>query len=54
MPSTVKSKNRSSDTKATKKLLGNEHPIFGFDLFDSLPDMYFLLDTKGEILNLNK
>jgi PAS domain S-box-containing protein len=54
MPSTVKSKNRSSDTKAGKKLSGNEHPSFGFDLFDSLPDMYFLLDTKGEILNLNK
>jgi PAS domain S-box-containing protein len=54
MPSTVKSKNRSSDNKAAKKLSGNEHPIFGFDLFDSLPDMYFLLDTKGEILNLNK
>jgi two-component system cell cycle sensor histidine kinase/response regulator CckA len=27
---------------------------FGFDLFDALPDMYFLLDVNGEILKLNK
>jgi PAS domain S-box-containing protein len=31
----------------------DENPLFGFDLFDSLPDMYFLLDVKGEILKLN-
>jgi PAS domain S-box-containing protein len=28
--------------------------LFGFDLFDALPDMYFLLDVNGEILKLNK
>ena len=28
--------------------------LFGFDLFDSLPDMYFLLDINGEILKVNK
>lgn len=27
---------------------------FGFDLFDALPDMYFLLDVNCEILKLNK
>ncbi|MGB5288531.1 MAG: PAS domain S-box protein [Ignavibacteriaceae bacterium] len=27
---------------------------FGFDLFDVLPDMYFLLDVNGEILLMNK
>lgn len=30
------------------------NPQFGFDLFDSLPDFYFLLDTNGEILKSNK
>jgi len=28
--------------------------LFGFDLFDALPDMYFLLDAKGEILRMNR
>jgi PAS domain S-box-containing protein len=27
---------------------------FGFDLFDTLPDMYFLLDVEGEIVTMNK
>lgn len=31
-----------------------ENPLFGFELFDALTDMYFLLDVKGEILKLNK
>jgi hypothetical protein len=26
---------------------------FGFDLFDSLPDMYFLLNIEGEIEEMN-
>jgi len=28
--------------------------LFGFDLCDSLPDMYFLIDVRGKILKLNK
>lgn len=54
MPSPVKSKNSSTDRKAAKNSPGIEDPIFGFDLFDSLPDLYFLLDTRGEILKLNR
>ena len=54
MRSTVNSKIKSATKKASKSSVEIEDPIFGFDLFDSLPDMYFLLDTNGEILKLNK
>lgn len=27
---------------------------FGFELFENLPEMYFLLDKKGEIIRMNK
>ena len=38
-------------TKSSEKFDGL---TFGFDLFDTLPDMYFLIDVKCEILKVNK
>ncbi|MCW8822629.1 MAG: PAS domain S-box protein, partial [Ignavibacteriaceae bacterium] len=43
------------DTDSSNNLDSNfNNLLFGFDLFDALPDMYFLLDVNGEILKLNK
>ena len=38
----------------TKSDSMNNNLVFGFDLCDSLPDMYFLIDVNGKILKLNK
>ena len=54
MRSPVKSKKISAANKSAKSESMSDIPLFGFDLFDALPDMYFLLDAKGEILKLNK
>jgi PAS domain S-box-containing protein len=54
MRSPVNSKNISAANKPAKAKLLKDNPSFGFDLFDALPDMYFLLDANGEILKLNK
>lgn len=47
-------KKKTSAKKSAKTISLNENPMFGFDLFDDLPDLYFLLDINGEILKLNK
>jgi len=54
MRSSVNSKKISTASKSAKSAPISNNPLFGFDLFDVLPDMYFLLDAKGEILKLNK
>jgi PAS domain S-box-containing protein len=54
MRSTANSKKVSSAKNSSDSLSKIENPKFGFDLFDSLPDMYFLLDPNAEILKLNK
>ncbi len=54
MRSPINSKKTSAANKSAKSETMTESPLFGFDLFDTLPDMYFLLDVNGEILNLNK
>ena len=54
MRSPVKSKKISADKNSANSVLNNVNALFGFDLFDSLPDMYFLLDVNGEILKINK
>jgi len=54
MSSKVKSKKISVSKKGINSSNKVEDLIFGFDLFDSLPDMYFLLDANGEIIKLNK
>jgi len=51
MRSPVNSKKISAANKSASM---NENPLFGFDLFDSLPDMYFLLDANGDIFKMNK
>jgi hypothetical protein len=43
----------SAANKSANSASMSDIPLFGFDLFDSLPDMYFLLDANGEILKLN-
>lgn len=53
MRSPVKSKKISAPKKSAKSEKINSNLLFGFELFDSLPDMYFLLDANGEILKLN-
>ena len=53
MRSSLNSK-KTSAKKSAKTISLNEIPMFGFDLFDDLPDLYFLLDINGEILKLNK
>jgi PAS domain S-box-containing protein len=53
MRSTVNSKKITKSKKTSNSSSKIENPMFGFDLFDSLPDMYFLLDANGEILKLN-
>ncbi len=53
MRSTVNSNKKSTAKKVPDYLPKIENPMFGFDLFDSLPDMYFLLDANAEILKLN-
>ena len=53
MSSTIKSNKKSAVEKSVTSTLKRENPVFGFELFDTLPDMYFLLDVKGEIINLN-
>jgi len=53
MRSPVNSKKISAAKKSASSSK-NENPLFGFDLFDALPDMYFLLDAAGEILKMNK
>ena len=54
MRTSINSKKISTANKSAKSVSMNGNPLFGFDLFDALPDMYFLLDAKGEILKLNK
>ena len=41
-------------TKEKDSYYMTEDIFFGFDLFDLLPDLYFLLDVNGEILRYNK
>jgi len=53
MRSTVNSNKKSTAKKVPNSSPKIENPMFGFDLFDSLPDMYFLLDANAEILKLN-
>ncbi len=53
MSSTIKSNKKSAVEKTMTSTLNRENPVFGFELFDTLPDMYFLLDVQGEIINLN-
>ena len=53
MRSTVNSNKKSTAKKVPNSSPKIENPMFGFDLFDSLPDMYFLLDVNAEILKLN-
>jgi len=48
-PKKISASPKSTDTKPT-----NKNPLFGFEVFDSLPDMYFLLDVTGEITRMNK
>ena len=54
MRTSVNSKKISTANKSAKSVSMNDNPLFGFDLFDALPDMYFLLDVDGEILKLNR
>ena len=54
MRSSLKSKKITSVIESDDSVTLNENPLFGFDLFDSLPDMYFLLDANGEILKMSK
>lgn len=53
MRSTLKSNNKSAVEKTVEPSLKFENPILGFELFDSFPDMYFMLDVNGQIMNLN-
>jgi len=53
MHSTTNSKKISTTKKSSDSSSKIENPMFGFDLFDSLPDMYFLLDANAEILKQN-
>jgi len=53
MSSTLKPNKKSAVEKTMASSLNSENPVFGFEIFDSLPDMYFMLDVKGEIMNLN-
>ena len=52
MASTSKSK-KTLQKKLSDLPLNQEDLTFGFDLFNSLSDMYFLLNTNGEIVHLN-
>jgi len=54
MNENIKSRKVSSTTKVTDSSSKVNNLIFGFELFDSLPDMYFLLDSNGEILRSNR
>jgi PAS domain S-box-containing protein len=54
MSSRINSKKISVENKSIKSGSMDEKPLFGFDLFDDLHDMYFLLDTTCEILKLNR
>jgi PAS domain S-box-containing protein len=54
MRSNLKSKKISSTKKGTDPSSKVNNIIFGFELFDALLDMYFLLDSNGEIIRLNK
>jgi PAS domain S-box-containing protein len=54
MRSSVNSKKKSAAQKPADLVAKAMNPTFGFDLFDSLPDMYFLLDANGEIIKMNK
>ena len=54
MRSTVKSKKETKAKKTADSKRTNENILLGFDLFDSLKDMYYLLDTNGDIIKLNK
>lgn len=54
MRSSVNSKRKSAANKTASQASLSLNPVFGFDLFDSLPDLYFLLDVNGEIIKLNK
>ncbi|KAA0242446.1 MAG: PAS domain S-box protein [Ignavibacteriota bacterium] len=46
-------KNKSVLTDSGVSGRTDSNPMFGFEIFDSLPDMYFLLDIRGEILRMN-
>ena len=54
MSPNIKSKKMSSANKVNDSSSNVRNFIFGFELFDSLPDMYFLLDSNGEILKSNR
>lgn len=54
MRSPVKSNKISAKKSSVASKPFIENPLFGFELFDALPDMYFLLDVKGDIHKLNK
>jgi PAS domain S-box-containing protein len=54
MRSSVNSKKISSAKKSSVSIPPDKNPMFGFELFDTLPDLYFLLDAKGEIQKMNK
>jgi len=54
MGSKTKSNNISSGKRAANSVSASENLFFTFDLFDHLPDMIFLLNESGEIINLNK
>lgn len=47
-----KKKSNTNTTVISEPMAVN--PMFGFDLFDSLPDIYFLLDVNGEIIKMNR
>jgi PAS domain S-box-containing protein len=53
MRSSVNSKKKSTAKKTADLVSKTKNPTFGFDLFDLLPDMYFLLDVNGEIIKMN-
>ena len=50
-PSKTKKMNLKNSDKTGSE---SKNLLFGFDLFNSLPDMYFLLDSNADILKLNK
>jgi PAS domain S-box-containing protein len=50
-PSKLKKMNLKNSDKTESE---SNKLFFGFDLFDTLPDMYFLLDSNADILKSNK
>lgn len=50
----VNSKKELAVKKSDRSTSSDQNPLFAFELFDELPDLYFLLDTNGDIIKLNK